>query len=159
MQINTVFLSVYVYVCIVHRWVCFEEGKRKMSRFYPERPGWLLLMLIERAIIEHFTLVWVVVKIAWVMVIKGWVVVEADHPQLVWAEPWHVLHNYSMHLASFQYCTLKKLCNGIDVVALTGCARSSLGICASSSGAVAGCLLWKVTKWDYFVDTLFKIIL
>ena len=31
-----------------------------------------------------------------------------------------------------------------DVVALTGCARSSLGICASSSGAVAGCLLWKV---------------
>lgn len=30
-----------------------------------------------------------------------------------------------------------------DVVALTGCARASLGICASSSGAVAGCLLWK----------------
>ncbi len=31
-----------------------------------------------------------------------------------------------------------------DVVALTGCARSSLGICASSSGAVAGLLLWQV---------------
>lgn len=30
-----------------------------------------------------------------------------------------------------------------DVVALTGCARSSLGLCASSSGAIAGLLLWK----------------
>ena len=33
-----------------------------------------------------------------------------------------------------------------DVVALTGCVRSSLGICASNSGAIAGCLLWKVSK-------------
>ena len=31
-----------------------------------------------------------------------------------------------------------------DVVALTGCARSSLGVCASSSGAIAGLLLWQV---------------
>lgn len=31
-----------------------------------------------------------------------------------------------------------------DVVALTGCARASLGICASSSGAVAGLLHWQV---------------
>lgn len=31
-----------------------------------------------------------------------------------------------------------------DVVALTGCVRSSLGICASSSGAIAGSVLWKV---------------
>lgn len=31
-----------------------------------------------------------------------------------------------------------------DVVALTGCARSSLGICASSSGAIAGLVLWQV---------------
>lgn len=33
----------------------------------------------------------------------------------------------------------------IDVIALLRCTRSSLGICASSSGAVAGLLLWKVT--------------
>ena len=31
-----------------------------------------------------------------------------------------------------------------DVVALTGCARAALGICASSSGAVAGLLTWQV---------------
>ena len=37
-----------------------------------------------------------------------------------------------------------------DVVALTGCARSSLGICASSSGAIAGCLLWQV-GWCYTI--------
>lgn len=30
----------------------------------------------------------------------------------------------------------------LDVVALTGCARSALGLCASSSGAIAGCLTW-----------------
>jgi len=36
----------------------------------------------------------------------------------------------------------------VDVVALTGCARSSLGICASSSGAIAGCLIWQVA-WYY----------
>ncbi|CAI8016301.1 Meiotic recombination protein SPO11-2, partial [Geodia barretti] len=30
-----------------------------------------------------------------------------------------------------------------DVVALTGCARTALGICASSSGAVAGLLTWQ----------------
>lgn len=29
------------------------------------------------------------------------------------------------------------------MVALTGCVRSSLGMCASNSGAIAGCLLWK----------------
>ena len=32
---------------------------------------------------------------------------------------------------------------GIDVVALTGVVRVSLGICASSSGGIAGQLLWK----------------
>ena len=32
----------------------------------------------------------------------------------------------------------------IDVIALLHCTRSSLGIFASSSGAVAGLLLWKV---------------
>jgi len=31
-----------------------------------------------------------------------------------------------------------------DVVALTGCARSSLNLCASTSGAIAGCIQWKV---------------
>ncbi len=43
-------------------------------------------------------------------------------------------------------CDYCHLCSTvtIDVVALTGCARSSLGICASSSGGVAGLLLWKV---------------
>ena len=34
--------------------------------------------------------------------------------------------------------------HNIDVIALLHCTRSSLGICASSSGAVAGLLLWKV---------------
>ena len=46
------------------------------------------------------------------------------------------------------------------MVALTGCARSSLGICASSSGAVAGCLLWKVYTLphvDYIVAGLATI--
>ena len=30
-----------------------------------------------------------------------------------------------------------------DVIALTGVVRASLGICASSSGGIAGQLLWK----------------
>ena len=38
------------------------------------------------------------------------------------------------------------VCVPTDVVALTGCARSCLGICASSSGAVAGLLLWQVER-------------
>lgn len=33
----------------------------------------------------------------------------------------------------------------IDVVALMECARVSLGICASGTGAIAGLLQWKVT--------------
>ena len=33
----------------------------------------------------------------------------------------------------------------VDVVALTGCARAALGVCASSSGAVAGLLTWQVS--------------
>ena len=32
----------------------------------------------------------------------------------------------------------------LDVVVLTGVARASLGICATSSGAISGLLLWKV---------------
>lgn len=31
-----------------------------------------------------------------------------------------------------------------DVVALTGCTRASLGVHASSSGAIAGLVSWKV---------------
>ena len=33
-----------------------------------------------------------------------------------------------------------------EVIALLHCTRSSLGICASSSGAVAGLVLWQVQK-------------
>lgn len=45
-----------------------------------------------------------------------------------------------------EHCVLKLLIEPfhIDVIALLHCTRSSLGICASSSGAVAGLLLWKV---------------
>ena len=32
----------------------------------------------------------------------------------------------------------------IDVVALTGCTRASLGICTSSCGGIAGLVMWKV---------------
>ena len=39
----------------------------------------------------------------------------------------------------------------VDVIALLHCTRSSLGICASSSGAVAGLLLWKVMSFDLHV--------
>ena len=42
-------------------------------------------------------------------------------------------------------CTDVVYCVYVDVVALTGCARASLGICASTSGALAGCVLWKVS--------------
>ncbi len=40
------------------------------------------------------------------------------------------------------YCACCFHCTHADVVALTGCARSSLGVCASSSGAIAGCVQW-----------------
>lgn len=33
-------------------------------------------------------------------------------------------------------------------MALTGCARSALGLCASSSGAIAGCLTWREEGGD-----------
>lgn len=42
----------------------------------------------------------------------------------------------------------------IDVVALTGIVRASLGICASSSGAIAGQLLWKEVGGDWEDCTL-----
>lgn len=45
---------------------------------------------------------------------------------------------FTTHLYSDTLTTI------IDVVAFTGCTRDSLGICASSSGGVAGLLLWKV---------------
>ena len=35
----------------------------------------------------------------------------------------------------------------VDVIALLHCTRSSLGICASSSGALAGLVLWKVALY------------
>ena len=45
----------------------------------------------------------------------------------------------------------------VDVIALLHCTRSSLGICASSSGAVAGLLLWKVMlkRCSTFIATVF----
>lgn len=36
-------------------------------------------------------------------------------------------------------------CTGADVVALTQCARSSLGVCAAGSGYIAGLVVWKVS--------------
>lgn len=36
-----------------------------------------------------------------------------------------------------------------DVVALIGCTRASLGIHASSSGAIAGLVSWKVSRWSH----------
>ena len=44
------------------------------------------------------------------------------------------------------------VCVAVDVVALTGCARTALGICASSSGAVAGLLSWQV-----YIHVLFRV--
>ncbi len=53
---------------------------------------------------------------------------------------------------SYMYMLLLMLL--IDVVALTGVARASLGICASSSGGIAGQLLWKELGGDWEDCTL-----
>ena len=52
------------------------------------------------------------------------------------------VHAMSCLIDYFSICQLPRA----DVVALTGCARSSLGVCASSSGAIAGLLLWQVAN-------------
>ena len=45
-----------------------------------------------------------------------------------------------------------------DVVALTGCTRASLGICASGTGGVAGLLLWKVHMLWSVYPTYYNIV-
>lgn len=42
-------------------------------------------------------------------------------------------------------CWSLSLVTGADVVALTQCARSSLGVCAAGSGYIAGLVVWKVS--------------
>ena len=46
----------------------------------------------------------------------------------------------------------------IDVIALLHCTRSSLGICASSSGAIAGLVLWKVIYYTKDVRILINLL-
>ena len=62
--------------------------------------------------------------------------------------PTHTLH--TLHGHGYLYT---------DIVALTGCARSSLGMCASSSGALAGCVLWKASPCCVAIQPLVRWLL